>query len=108
MVIDFDIVVQVLSQRNCLHIRGAASVGLFNFSGSSSIKVANRLHYCTRTSGVQDLPSSKRRSRGPVMAAKKGVGGMFCEALELLLAFLSRRLFFSLLPHSCEINFLPL
>ncbi|KAL2938457.1 Isoleucine--tRNA ligase chloroplastic/mitochondrial [Bienertia sinuspersici] len=62
---------KVLSQRNCLQIRGAACVGLFNFSGSSSV----RLPYCTHTSGIQDLPSSKRRSRGPVMAAKKGSAG---------------------------------
>ncbi|XP_021853380.1 isoleucine--tRNA ligase, chloroplastic/mitochondrial isoform X2 [Spinacia oleracea] len=62
---------KVLSQRNCLH-RGATCVGLFNFRGSSAVKIANRLTYCTRTSGVHDLPSSKRRSRGPVMAAKKG------------------------------------
>ncbi|XP_021853379.1 isoleucine--tRNA ligase, chloroplastic/mitochondrial isoform X1 [Spinacia oleracea] len=65
---------KVLSQRNCLH-RGATCVGLFNFRGSSAVKIANRLTYCTRTSGVHDLPSSKRRSRGPVMAAKKGSGG---------------------------------
>ncbi|KAL2938458.1 Isoleucine--tRNA ligase chloroplastic/mitochondrial [Bienertia sinuspersici] len=62
---------KVLSQRNCLQIRGAACVGLFNFRGSSSV----RLPYCTHTSGMQDLPSSKRRSRGPVMAAKKGSAG---------------------------------
>lgn len=66
---------KVLSQRNCLHLKGAASVGLFNFRGSSAVRITNRSLCCTRTSGVQDLPSSKRRSRGPVMAAKKGSGG---------------------------------
>lgn len=49
-------------------------MGLFNFRGSSSARIVNRLHYRTHTSGVQDLPSSKRRARGPVMAAKKGSG----------------------------------
>lgn len=51
-------------------------MGLFNFRGSSSARIVNRLHYRTHTSGVQDLPSSKRRARGPVMAAKKGSGSM--------------------------------
>lgn len=58
-------------------------MGLFNFRGSSAVKIANRLTYCTRTSGVHDLPSSKRRSRGPVMAAKKGSGGMHLNDLKL-------------------------
>ena len=62
---------------------------LFNIRGSSAVRIANRFSYCTRTSGVQDLPSSKRRSRGPVMAAKKGSGGMCLKYLNLLFAFVS-------------------
>jgi len=68
--------VQVLSQRNCLNIRGAAYVGLFNFRVGSNVRLSNRLAYCTGVN-VQDSPSSKRRSRGPVMAAKKSSGGKY-------------------------------
>ncbi|KAH9605152.1 hypothetical protein KSS87_019895 [Heliosperma pusillum] len=65
---------KVFSQRNCLNIRGATCAGLLNFRATSCVTTANRLLYCTRTS-AHDPPSSKRRSRGPVMAAKKGNSG---------------------------------
>jgi len=72
--IGFD--VQVLSQRNCLNIRGATYVGFFNFRGGSNVRLSNRLAYCTGVN-AQDSLSSKRRSRGPVMAAKKSSGGEY-------------------------------
>lgn len=49
-------------------------MGLSKFRGGSNIRLSNRLAYCTGVN-VQDSPSSKRRSRGPVMAAKKSSGG---------------------------------
>ncbi|GAB4851286.1 Isoleucine--tRNA ligase, chloroplastic/mitochondrial [Ancistrocladus abbreviatus] len=68
---------KVLSQRNCWNLRGATCVSLFSFRRSSSIKIyplANTLCYCNYSSGDY-LPSSKRRSRGPLMAAKKASEG---------------------------------
>ncbi|GMH18782.1 hypothetical protein Nepgr_020623 [Nepenthes gracilis] len=68
---------KVLSQGNCWNFRGATCVSLFNFRRSSSIKLfplANTLSYQACSSGDSFHPS-KRRSRGPVMAAKKTAEG---------------------------------
>ncbi|GLT91885.1 hypothetical protein SLE2022_097470 [Rubroshorea leprosula] len=66
---------RVLSQRTCSSLR-KNSVNLLCFRGDSS-KVLSFLdisHYSTDSSG-EFCPSSKRRSRGPVMAAKKATQG---------------------------------
>ncbi|KAK9699626.1 hypothetical protein RND81_08G185500 [Saponaria officinalis] len=64
---------KAFSQRYCWNFRGATCAGLLNFRSSPCVRTASR-YYCARAS-VQDPPSSKRRSRGPVMAAKKGNSG---------------------------------
>ncbi|PRQ39187.1 putative isoleucine--tRNA ligase [Rosa chinensis] len=68
---------KVLSQRTRSTFRGTASVGLFYFRGRSSAKefsLFNITHYSTHSSD-EFASSSKRRSRGPVMAAKKAAEG---------------------------------
>ncbi|KAK9287720.1 hypothetical protein L1049_016159 [Liquidambar formosana] len=68
---------RALSQRTCSSFRKTTSVRLFYFRGSSSVKVFSLLnvtHYST-DSGDEFFSSSKRRSRGPVMAAKKASEG---------------------------------
>lgn len=70
---------QVLSQKTHSTFRNTASVGLFYFRGRSSVKefsLFNMSHYST-LSGDEFASSSKRRSRGPVMAAKKAAEGVF-------------------------------
>ncbi|KAJ0034522.1 hypothetical protein Pint_24528 [Pistacia integerrima] len=67
----------VLSQRTCSSFRRTASIKLFDFKGSSSVRVfsfLNMTRYSTY-SGDEFCSSSKRRSRGPVMAAKKAAEG---------------------------------
>ncbi|XP_062108644.1 isoleucine--tRNA ligase, chloroplastic/mitochondrial [Humulus lupulus] len=66
---------RVLSQRTRSSFR-RTSDGLFHLKGSSSIKVFtlfNTTNYSTYSS--DEFPSSKRRARGPVMAAKKAAEG---------------------------------
>ncbi|KAM1304406.1 hypothetical protein ACFX1X_022182 [Malus domestica] len=68
---------RVLSQRTCSSFRSTASVGLFYFRDRSSVKVFslfNMAHY-SAFSNDEFGSSSKRRSRGPVMAAKKVAEG---------------------------------
>ncbi|XP_058000949.1 isoleucine--tRNA ligase, chloroplastic/mitochondrial isoform X2 [Hevea brasiliensis] len=60
---------KILSQRTCSSFR---NVSLFYYRRSSSVKVFsffNTTRNCTYSSG--EFGSSKRRSRGPVMSAKK-------------------------------------
>ncbi|KAM6545173.1 hypothetical protein CsatB_025909 [Cannabis sativa] len=66
---------RVLSQRTSPSFR-RTSASLFHLKGSSSTKVFtlfNTTNYSTYSS--EDFPSSKRRARGPVMAAKKAAEG---------------------------------
>lgn len=65
---------RVLSQRTCSSLR-RTSVHLLCFRGNSSkvLSFLNISHYST-DSPQEYFPSSKRRSRGPVMAAKKSQG----------------------------------
>ncbi|KAK0607427.1 hypothetical protein LWI29_014832 [Acer saccharum] len=68
---------RVLSQRSCSSFRKNASINVFQFRGSSSAEVfsfLNMRHYSTY-SGGEVGSSSKRRSRGPLMAAKKASEG---------------------------------
>ncbi|XWS22450.1 hypothetical protein CRYUN_Cryun29cG0035900 [Craigia yunnanensis] len=68
---------RVLSQRAGSSLRKTTSVKLRYFRGSSSVKVfsfLNIAHY-SDYSGEEFYYSSKRRSRGPVMAAKKASQG---------------------------------
>ncbi|KAM1191788.1 hypothetical protein ACFX15_011901 [Malus domestica] len=68
---------RVLSPRTCSSFRSTASVGLFYFRDRSSVKVFslfNIAHYSTY-SNDEFGSSSKRRSRGPFMAAKKVAEG---------------------------------
>ncbi|KAK6252710.1 hypothetical protein QUC31_014430 [Theobroma cacao] len=68
---------RVLSRRTCSTLRINTSVNLLYFRGSSSVKVfsfLNIAHYSIY-SGEEFCSSSKRRSRGPVMAAKKASQG---------------------------------
>ncbi|KAL6188589.1 hypothetical protein ACLB2K_039981 [Fragaria x ananassa] len=64
---------KVLSARTRSTFRSTASVGLFCFRGRSS-SLFNIAPYSTRSSD-EFASSSKRRSRGPVMAAKKAAQG---------------------------------
>ncbi|KAG6668104.1 isoleucine--tRNA ligase, chloroplastic/mitochondrial [Carya illinoinensis] len=67
----------VLSRSTCTSLRKTTSVGLSNFRGSTSVKVLSLLNvtrHHTCSSG-EFCSSSKRRSRGPVMAAKKASEG---------------------------------
>ncbi|KAH0992933.1 hypothetical protein GBA52_004416 [Prunus armeniaca] len=68
---------RVLSQRTCSSFRSTASVGLFYFRDRSSVKVFSLFHMAHHSSYSNDefASSSKRRSRGPVMAAKKAAEG---------------------------------
>ncbi|KAK3189686.1 hypothetical protein Dsin_029247 [Dipteronia sinensis] len=68
---------RVLSQRSCSSFRKNESINVFQFRGSSSAKVfsfLNMRHYSTYSSDEVGS-SSKRRSRGPLMAAKKASEG---------------------------------
>ncbi|KAL4642936.1 hypothetical protein ACB092_02G055700 [Castanea dentata] len=67
---------KVLSQRTCSSFRESTSIKLFYFRGSPSAKafsLLNLTHYATGSG--EFCSSSKRRSRGPVMAAKKASEG---------------------------------
>ncbi|XP_039166993.1 isoleucine--tRNA ligase, chloroplastic/mitochondrial-like isoform X1 [Eucalyptus grandis] len=68
---------QVLTQRTCSCLGKTASVNkLFYLRGSSSLEdfsLLGKLRFCSFSS--TDVPSLKRRSRGPVMAAKKAAEG---------------------------------
>uniref|UniRef100_A0A2N9IBL3 isoleucine--tRNA ligase n=1 Tax=Fagus sylvatica TaxID=28930 RepID=A0A2N9IBL3_FAGSY len=68
---------KVLSQRTCSSFRKTTSVSLFYLRGSPSVKVFSLLNMTHYTTGSSDefCSSSKRRSRGPVMAAKKASEG---------------------------------
>ncbi|KAK2645945.1 hypothetical protein Ddye_021140 [Dipteronia dyeriana] len=68
---------RVLSQRSCSSFRKNVYTNVFQFRGNSSAKVfpfLNMRHYSTY-SGDEVGFSSKRRSRGPLMAAKKASEG---------------------------------
>ncbi|PON88324.1 Isoleucine-tRNA ligase [Trema orientale] len=65
----------ILTQRTNSSFR-RPSIGLFYLKRSSSIKVFslfNATNYCSYS--TDEIPSSKRRARGPVMAAKKAADG---------------------------------
>ncbi|KAE9598673.1 putative isoleucine--tRNA ligase [Lupinus albus] len=67
---------RVLSRTSCSSSRRTNSSGLFNSRGISSIEVlslSNMSNYCTHSR--DEISSSKRRSRGPVMAGKKAAEG---------------------------------
>ncbi|KAK5803387.1 isoleucine--tRNA ligase, chloroplastic/mitochondrial [Gossypium arboreum] len=68
---------RVLSQRAGSSIRKTTSVNLLYFRGSSSVRVFSFLNIArySSCSGEEFYSSSKRRSRGPVMAAKKASQG---------------------------------
>ncbi|KAK4586714.1 hypothetical protein RGQ29_023756 [Quercus rubra] len=67
---------KVLSQRTCSSFRKSTSIKLFYFRGSPSAKAFSLLNLTHYTTGSGEFcSSSKRRSRGPVMAAKKGSEG---------------------------------
>ncbi|KAH9765819.1 isoleucine--tRNA ligase [Citrus sinensis] len=68
---------RVLSRRTCSSFRKKASVNLFDSRGSSSLKFLSFLNVTCYSicSGDEFCSSSKRRSRGPVMAAKKAAEG---------------------------------
>ncbi|KAJ6430920.1 hypothetical protein OIU84_018431 [Salix udensis] len=66
---------RVLLQRSsCSSLRTATSAGLFYRRGVVFSLFNNVTHYSTSSSD-DFFPSSKQRSRGPVMAAKKASGG---------------------------------
>ncbi|XP_057956908.1 isoleucine--tRNA ligase, chloroplastic/mitochondrial [Malania oleifera] len=68
----------VLLQRTCPSFRKTTSISLFYIRRSSSASVfslLNTYHYSTYSSN-EFYSSSKRRSRGPVIAAKKTAAGM--------------------------------
>lgn len=73
--------VQVLSQRTASSFRSMNSVSLLYLRGSSSVHVPSLLKTATYSSYSSDNSSSKRRSRGPVMAAKKASEGIYCAIL---------------------------
>lgn len=61
------------SLKGCSSLRKTTSVSLLNLRSSSSVRVfslMNMSRYSTYSNG-DSCPSAKRRSRGPVMAAKK-------------------------------------
>ncbi|GAV74906.1 tRNA-synt_1 domain-containing protein/zf-FPG_IleRS domain-containing protein/Anticodon_1 domain-containing protein [Cephalotus follicularis] len=67
---------RILSQRSCSSFTKTTSVSLCQIRGSSSVEVfsfLNMKHYST--SSTDEFSSSKRRSRGPVMQAKKSSEG---------------------------------
>ncbi|KAK7842393.1 isoleucine--trna ligase [Quercus suber] len=67
---------KVLSQRTCSSFRKSTSIKLFYFRGSPSAKAFSLLNLTHYTTGSGEFcSSSKRRSRGPVMAAKKASEG---------------------------------
>ncbi|KAG4129432.1 hypothetical protein ERO13_D09G080700v2 [Gossypium hirsutum] len=68
---------RVLSQRAGSSLRKTTSVNLLYFRGSSSVRVFSFLNIArySSCSGEEFYSSSKRRSRGPVMAAKKASQG---------------------------------
>ncbi|WCJ23497.1 Isoleucine--tRNA ligase [Euphorbia peplus] len=64
---------RALSRRTCTSFGNVSSVNLFYYRGTSSVKFFsffNTTRYCTHSGN--EFGSSKRRARGPVMAAKKG------------------------------------
>ncbi|BAT77131.1 hypothetical protein VIGAN_01522200 [Vigna angularis var. angularis] len=68
---------KVLLRTACSSSRGTNSVGLFYSRGISSVKVVsitNVSNYCSYSR--DNICSSKRRSRGPVMAGKKASEGV--------------------------------
>nr|KJB35028.1 hypothetical protein B456_006G096300 [Gossypium raimondii] len=68
---------RVLSQRAGSSLRKTTSVNLLYFRGSSSVRVFSFLNIARYSSCSREefYSSSKRRSRGPVMAAKKASQG---------------------------------
>lgn len=68
---------RVLSRRTCSSFRKKASVNLFDSRGTSSLQFLSFLNVTcySMCSGDEFCSSSKRRSRGPVMAAKKAAEG---------------------------------
>uniref|UniRef100_A0A5B7C6J9 isoleucine--tRNA ligase n=1 Tax=Davidia involucrata TaxID=16924 RepID=A0A5B7C6J9_DAVIN len=64
---------RVMSLRTCSSFGKSTSASLFYFRRSSSVKVFSLLNptYYSTDSSTEFCSSSKRRSRGPVMAAKK-------------------------------------
>ncbi|TYI64556.1 hypothetical protein E1A91_D09G096900v1 [Gossypium mustelinum] len=68
---------RVLSQRAGSSLRKTTSVNLLYFRGSSSVRVFSFVNIArySSCSGEEFYSSSKRRSRGPVMAAKKASQG---------------------------------
>ncbi|KAK6913771.1 Zinc finger, FPG/IleRS-type [Dillenia turbinata] len=69
---------RVLSQRTCSCFRETNPVSLFNLRRKYSVKVLTYLNMAHYSTGSSDefFFSSKRRSRGPVMAAKKASEGL--------------------------------
>ncbi|KAJ7955098.1 Isoleucine-tRNA ligase [Quillaja saponaria] len=68
---------RVFSQRSCPSFRKTSNGSLFYFGRRSSVNVVSLLNitnYCTHSSD-EFCSFSKRRSRGPVMAAKKAAEG---------------------------------
>ncbi|KAL4312315.1 hypothetical protein GQ457_01G031180 [Hibiscus cannabinus] len=68
---------RVLSPKAGSSLRKTASTNLLGIKGSSSVRVFSFLNIarCSSYSGGEFYSSSKRRSRGPVMAAKKASQG---------------------------------
>lgn len=77
VLINYVVNLQVLSRRTCSSFRKKASVNLFDSRGSSSLKFLSFLNVTCYSicSGDEFCSSSKRRSRGPVLAAKKAAEG---------------------------------
>lgn len=72
---------QLWSLKSCSSLREPTSVSLLNLRSSSSARVfslMNMTRYSTY-SNDDSCPSGKRRSRGPVMAAKKRSEGRECD-----------------------------
>ena len=79
---------QVLLRRSSSSsLRTSTSAGLFYGRGVVFSLFNNVTHYSTSSSD-DFSPSSKQRSRGPVMAAKKASGGVHFYFLSLLKTFL--------------------
>lgn len=84
---DSDICVQVWSKRACSSFR-KTSVSSFHPKGSSSFAIFNMKHYSIYSS--DEFHSSKRRSRGPLVAAKKAAeGGSLVRARVAFLKYSS-------------------
>lgn len=79
--------VQVLSGRSCSNIRRTTPLDSFLANGRSPVKPFSFLHvsrYSTQSNN-EFGHSSKRRSRGPVMAAKKASEGLHLTAFTSFL-----------------------